>query len=244
MLIKTRIAQKALPSVHPLASRSVVAIVGGIILMLFLFWVEIKLGRDQSCPPNISWLICQLKESVFMETVETFGFLVAIILFILDAPDRQKQANYASWQAIDGAAGVETSYARIAAMQDLNQRSISLRGVDAIRADLTGIQLENAILRGANLEGSILKRARLNGSILEGSRLRETDFQDAILQGSNLRCADLRGATFHKANLRNADFRGANLDGTDFTDANCHGALFDTDTTASRKRPKTIPAPL
>ena len=196
--------------------------------MLVLFWVEIQLGQDHSCPNSISaWLICHLKESVFMDTVETFGFLVAIILFILDAPDRQKQANYESWQAIDGAAGVETSYARIAAMQDLNLRGISLRGVDAIRADLTGIRLENAILRGANFEGSTLKRANLHGSILEVVRLRETDFEYAILHGANLRHADLRGANFRNADLRNADFRGARIDQTDFTDANCTGALFD-----------------
>lgn len=236
MFIKTRIARKSTPSIHPMASRSVVAIVGGFALMLVLFWIEIRLGQESSCPTNISWLICQLRESVFMQTVETFGFLVAIILFVLDAPDRQKQANYESWQAIDGAAGVETSYARIAAMQDLNQRRVSLRGVDAIRADLTGIRLENAILRDANFEGSTLKRADLRGSILEVSRLRNTDFQYAMLQGANLRHTDLRGASFYNADLRHADLRGANLDGTDFTDANCYGALFDQNTVASRKR--------
>ncbi|NEP56244.1 MAG: pentapeptide repeat-containing protein [Symploca sp. SIO2G7] len=244
MFIKTRIAQKIRPSMHPVASRSVVAIVGGIILMLFLFWVEIQLGREQNCPTDISWLICQLEESVFMETAETFGFLVAIILFILDAPDRQKQANYESWQAIDGAAGVETSYARIAAMQDLNQRRISLRGVDAIKADLTGIRLENAILRGANFEGSTLKRADLRGAILEVSKLQDTDFQYAMLQGANLKRADLRGATFRNADLRNADFRGANINGADFTDANCYGALFEPGTRAPHERLKNIPTPL
>ncbi len=212
--------------------------------MLFLFWIEIQLGQEPSCSNEISWLICQLRESVFMQTVETFGFLVAIILFILDAPDRQKQANYESWQAIDGAAGVETSYARIAAMQDLNQRRVSLRGVDAIKADLAGIQLENAILRGANFEGSTLKRANLRGSILEVSRLLESDFEYAILQGANLQRADLRGASFRNADLRNVDFRGANINGTDFTGANCYGARFDPDTVAPRKRSKTIPAPL
>ncbi|MEM0979547.1 MAG: pentapeptide repeat-containing protein [Cyanobacteria bacterium P01_H01_bin.58] len=189
--------------------------------MMALFWIETLLGREQNCPNEISWLICQLEESVFMETAETFGFLVALILFVLDSPDRQKQSNYDAWKAIDGAHGVETSYARIEAMQDLNARGVNLRGLDAVGADLTNIRLDGAKLTGANLKLSILQGANLRRTHLELVNFQEANLQGVNLQGANLRRANLRGADLRGANLQEADLREAS-----FQDTNLDGAIL------------------
>lgn len=234
-------------------SRRFIAIIGGVALMILLIWSEVLLNQGPKCTDEsgLSWFICELDESVFMGTVETFGFLVAVILFAVEAPDRQRQAINEAWKVIDSAQGIETSYARIDALESLNSRKISLEGLDAVGADLKKIQLEKAKLREANLtdaylEGANLRRSNLEqaslqnahmGRInLQGASLREADLQGATLFGANLTDADLQGADLRQVslqnanltncNLKNADLRGVNLVGVDLRRAKTRGAIF------------------
>jgi hypothetical protein len=215
MLMRHQLLSRSLSKshIHLLASKRLIAILGAIGLIIALTQVELFLGKEHSCPSNEFWLICDLKESVFIETAETFGFFVAIILFALEAPDRQKQAIYDACKTIDAAKGIETSYARIAAMQDLHRVGQKFHGLDLIGADLNGIELEGAQLVEANFENVLLR----------GANLRKANFKEAILVGANCRNAHLEGVNFQGANLENADFRGANLKNADFRGANVQG---------------------
>ncbi|MEM9814992.1 MAG: pentapeptide repeat-containing protein [Cyanobacteria bacterium P01_D01_bin.6] len=219
MLVRHRfLAKNASKShIHFLASKRLIAIVGAIGLIIALTQIELFLGKEQSCSSNEFWLICDLEGSVFIETAETFGFLVAIILFALEAPDRQKQAIYDAFKTIDAAKGIETSYARIAALQYLHRVGHKFHGLDLIGADLNNIELEGAQFVEANFEKVLLR----------GANLRKANFKDAILVGADCQNAHLEGVNFKGANLENANFQGANLRNADFRGANIRGVNLD-----------------
>lgn len=233
-MLRTRLLSRLRGQKRPFSyiPREFIAIVGGIALMIGLILTELILGREQTCPIGAYWLICQLQESVFMDTAETFGFLVAIILFVLETPDRQIQAIHEAYKTIDAAKGIETSYARKEALQQLNHMGQALEGLDANGADLNGIELENAVLTEASLNGAMLNNANLQGSQLNKAQLKEatlqrTNLQEANLRGTNLQGANLQGAKLQGANLQEANLKGAKLQGANLEGAKLQGANFE-----------------
>lgn len=206
-------------------SREILAIIGTILLLTFLIGTEFLLGREQNCG-NAFWLICQLEESVFMDKAETVGFLFAIILFIIETPDRRQQDFYEAWKTIDAAKGVETSGARTVALQIINRLGESLTGLDAEGADLDKIELKDSILTGANLQKSFLRNANLENSNLAAANLRGANLKGANLKGAKLMRVNLEAADLSGANLEGASFEGANLSGANFENANVKGADF------------------
>ena len=137
-------------------------------------------------------------------TADAISVLLALILFIKEIPERRKQSHYQAWSIIDGAEGVEASYARLMAMQDLNQDGVSLRGVKVAGAKLENIDLSEAILT-------------------------EADFSKADLDEANLSRANLKSANLSAANLSDANLSGANLEDATLTGANLEGAIMPDD---------------
>ncbi|MGB3557487.1 MAG: pentapeptide repeat-containing protein, partial [Geitlerinemataceae cyanobacterium] len=185
--------------------------------------------------------------SLFSEVlggIDAISMVVALVLFIKEAPDRRKQFHYQAWSIIDAAHGVKVSYARILAMQDLNEDSISLRGLDVPGAEFINIHLpssnlsaanlteadfSNANLSHANLDKAHLCRAKLSGANLERATLSFTNMSyvnlsNANLNSANLICSDLSHANMAGANLRNATLSGANLSEAYLNGANLKGA--------------------
>ena len=166
-----------------------------------------------------------------LEAADTTSLILALVLFIKEAPDRRKQFHYQAWGTIDGAHNVKVSYARILALQDLNEDGVSLRGLDAPGAELTDIQLPKANLSNANLTAADISNAdlseanlnlanlnqtklsgvNLTGANLSFAKLSRANLSSAKLGSSNLICADLSHANLSGANLRNANLSGANL---------------------------------
>ncbi|MEG4533914.1 pentapeptide repeat-containing protein [Microcoleus sp. D2_18a_D3] len=179
-----------------------------------------------------------------LQSVDALSMVVALILFIKEAPDRRKQFHYQAWSIVDAAHGVKVSYARILALQDLNEDGVSLRGVDAIGADLVAINLyranlsetklseadlSNANLSHANLNNANLSQAKLSGANLSSAnlsfaRLSQVNLSSANLSGANLICADLSNANMSGVNLTNASLSGANLKRAYLSGANLKGA--------------------
>ncbi|MBD0263922.1 MAG: pentapeptide repeat-containing protein, partial [Tolypothrix sp. Co-bin9] len=175
---------------------------------------------------------------------DTISLVVALVLVIKEAPDRRKQFHYQAWSIIDGAHGVKVSYARILALQDLNEDNVSLRGLDAQGADLVDINLPKANLSAANfnqsdlsnanlsntnfdnanLDGAKLSGANLSHAKLSFAHLNQANLSSANLSNANLICADLSNANMSGVNLRNATLNGANLNGAYLTGANLKGA--------------------
>lgn len=183
-----------------------------------------------------------------LEGADTTSLILALVLFIKEAPDRRKQFHYQAWSTVDAAHGVKVSYARILALQDLNEDSIPLKGLDAPGAELVGIQLPNADLSNANLSGADLSNANLSHADMNNSNLRQTklsgvnlshanlsfaqltqaNLSSANLTNTNLICADLNSANLSGANLKQANLSGANLTGAYLTGANLKGAKVET----------------
>ena len=179
-----------------------------------------------------------------VQSVDALSMVVALILFIKEAPDRRKQFHYQAWSIVDAAHGVKVSYARILALQDLNEDGVSLRGLDAIGADLVAINLyranlsesklseadlSNANLSHANLNNANLSQAKLSGANLSDAnlsfaRLSQVNLSSANLSGANLICADLSNANMSGVNLTNASLSGANLKSAYLSGANLKGA--------------------
>ncbi|MBW4567958.1 MAG: pentapeptide repeat-containing protein [Tolypothrix carrinoi HA7290-LM1] len=175
---------------------------------------------------------------------DTISLVVALVLVIKEAPDRRKQFHYQAWGIIDAAHGVKVSYARILALQDLNEDNVSLRGLDAPGAELVDINLPKANLSAANLSESDLSNANLSNTNLDNANLsgaklsganlshaklsfahlNQANLSSANLSSANLICADLSHANMSGVNLRNATLNGANLDGAYLTGANLKGA--------------------
>jgi hemoglobin-like flavoprotein len=164
-----------------------------------------------------------------LQSVDALSMVVALILFIKEAPDRRKQFHYQAWSIVDAAHGVKVSYARILALQDLNEDGVSLRGVDAIGAELVAINLSRANLSEtklseADLSNANLSHANLNNANLSQAKLSGANLSDANLSGANLICADLSNANMSGVNLTNASLSGANLKSTYLIGANLKGA--------------------
>ena len=179
-----------------------------------------------------------------LEGADALSLVVALVLFIKEAPDRRKQFHYQAWSTIDAAHDVKVSYARILALQDLNEDNVSLRGLDVPGAELVDINLSranlsqanlnksdltNANLSHANLDNAILSHAKLSGANLSYAklsfaRLNNVNFSSADLTGANLICADLKQANLSGAIFKNASLSGANLEGAYLTGANLKDA--------------------
>lgn len=206
--------------------RILTAVGGTTLLIALILVIETLFGGEKICQPTEAWILCQIRESTLLNVVEGFSILVAVWLFFLEAPERNKQAHYEAWKTIDAAHGLKTSYARCQALQDLNDDLVSLRGLNAAEADLRGINLAGADLSNAFLSGADLSNANLSHANLSHANLVEANLSNANLSHTNLTGANLTYANSIEANLQNADFVGANLLGVNFVRANLTQAYF------------------
>ncbi len=178
--------------------------------------------KDDSPP----WFFCELNESPLLNSLESFAFIMALCLFLLETPDRTKQAQYEAWQVVDAANGLKTSYARIQALQDLNEDQVSMKGLSAIEADLRNIDFQRADLSNADLSGADLRGANLSNANLSNANLANADFSNANLANARLSSSNLADANFVEANLSNVDFVGAIITDANFVRANLERAYF------------------
>ncbi|MFB2881201.1 pentapeptide repeat-containing protein [Floridanema aerugineum] len=182
--------------------------------------------------------------SEIVESADVLSLVIALVLFIKEAPDRRKQFHYQAWSTIDAAHGVKVSYARLLALQDLNEDGVSLRGLDTSGAELVDINLPkanlssanlsatdltNANLSYANLDNANLSQSKLSGANLSHAnfgfaKLNQANLSSANLSNANLICVDLTQANLSGANLKNTSLSGANLEGAYLTGANLKGA--------------------
>jgi uncharacterized protein YjbI with pentapeptide repeats len=135
-----------------------------------------------------------------LDALSKLGVLIAVMAFLLEIPKQEdraqaekKKAHFEYWRAIDdaAAAGIQTSYARKIALENLASVGVSLRNIDAPNAELRGINLTGADLVGANL-----RQADLTGAILD-----EADLSKSYLYRARLYGASLRGANLESVNL-------------------------------------------
>jgi uncharacterized protein YjbI with pentapeptide repeats len=218
--------------------RILLSFLGAYIVLFSVDLIDRYLPDKQTCKFSLACAIAQFAFLVSVDNLQSFGILVVSCLYLIESRDRKKQKHYEAWQVIDSAAAakVPTSYARLKALQDLNEDGVSLCGIDIPRADLKRIDLSNADLRQATLSGADLKeanlkeanlkRAILNGADLEEVNLFEANLEGINLKGANLAKANLKGANLANANLNKANLTQANLEGVNLVEANLAEAIL------------------
>lgn len=190
----------------------------------------------------LEWLVYWCKGLAIFEVLEFAGrasVLIALIVWISEAGDREKQKHYRAWELINSARKSTGDGGRRDALQDLHEDGIDLSAAPLADAYLRKVQLPNAALTGANLSGASLENADLRKADLRSAKLSGAHLNETYLDEADLRWSDLRGAYLIKANLsgtrldeadlRGADLSKANLSKTHLDRANLHWAnLSDT----------------
>ena len=161
-----------------------------------------------------------------LEHLSKLSILVALIVFVIEIPERAEQraaeqtrTNYEAWGVILSNEGKPASGGRVEALQNLNQQNIPLTNINLSGAFLSDIQLPNAQLDGAILNNALLNRANLEKSYMINTKLEKVAFINANLKEANFFAADLSNAVFREADLTKASLTEANLDQADFREA-------------------------
>ncbi|QSJ16055.1 pentapeptide repeat-containing protein [Nostoc sp. UHCC 0702] len=180
--------------------------------ILFVGLIEQLLKNQNLCQIKESILHCsssQVLAVIRLDNIEGFSILAAASLYLLESRQRKQEAIYKAWQIIDNAAAAKvlTSYARVQALQDLNNYGISLKGLDATYANLDEINLAKANLSKANFPMSSFMNANLTYVNLSNAILASTNFTGANLSNADLSDAELFNADFTDANLSNANLK-------------------------------------
>jgi uncharacterized protein YjbI with pentapeptide repeats len=201
----------------------IIAIVAGIITLV-IFYEAYLFGTALKTPKDF---VKALGESGILGAVESVAIISGVVLFLVSgARDQIKTARLEAWRVLDLANGKETSYARIQALTDLNENSVSLEGLDAPHADLNYINLEGANLSRATLTKTQFQQAKLQQACFASAIIHECNFSFSDLRRAEFYNSKAKGANFCRARLRKASFQQAELDGSDFRSANLEGADF------------------
>jgi uncharacterized protein YjbI with pentapeptide repeats len=96
---------------------------------------------------------------VIINNLGNIAIPTATVRYLLEARDRKDRKIYEALQVLDSSSGIETSYARLKALQDLNNENVSLQGIDLPNANLSDIELENIDLQRGNLKNVKFEKA-------------------------------------------------------------------------------------
>jgi len=170
--------------------------------------------------------------SSIIAILDPLSLVVALCLFVKEAPERKKQFHYQAWAMVDSAHGIKNSNARIIALQDLCDEGVPLKDLDLSNAELSKIELNGSHLMDVNFTGATLKDAKLYKADLSNANLSNSVCTGIILSEANLGFASLHNANFNSANfstanLMFADLSKGNYSGANFTNAQMKGAKFD-----------------
>jgi hypothetical protein len=164
------------------------------------------------------------KVSKFFESAETMAIVGGVVLYLTERHDRKQRKHYEAWQVIDAAQGIKTSYARIKALEDLNEDGVSLEGLDLSNTNLRGINLRFADLSYTNLSGADLYEADLSGANLFQADLNKADMSEVDLNNASLVATNLNCTNLSNADLTNASLIDTELNRTNLFEANLSNA--------------------
>lgn len=162
--------------------------------------------------------------------------LLAMISYVIDAPQRQQQElNDAKKMILDNA-NLRYNESRIEAFEFLNQNCTSMVGIQSPNADISNIALNKCYQFHIDFEnflktpilfyykGAKLSHANLAGANLSGANLEKADLSGANLAGANLAGANLKYTNFSRANLEGANLEDANIQYSFLSRANLKNA--------------------
>lgn len=164
--------------------------------------------------------------------LEPLSIILAVLFYVKEYPERKKQFQYQAWSVLDRATRIESSRARVLALEELCDEGVSLSEVNLEKANLNEIELNGVDLSMAHLNQAQLVKAELFYANFTNADLSESNCTEMVCYRSdlgfvNFQKANCSSANFRKANLMFVNFNEANLNGCDFSHANLKGASFD-----------------
>ena len=229
-----------------MSAARVVAMAGGVILLILMIAVTLVNGAGFSGKTLFDWL----GVLIFPIVISAGGFWLEQVQRRRDHQIQARREEEAKQEALvqtyleqmrdllvsqelaSSPSGSEIRrWARAATLNVLEQVS-SFRKGDVVRflyasglinAHDPIIDLAQADLSQTFLQATLLRDAALSGTTLDHAVLRQSD-----LSGGNLSNADLRGANLAEANLTNADLKTASLVDANLSNAALVGADFST----------------
>ena len=186
-----------------------------------------------------------LDEWDLFRILEKIGFLIAILVFIVEFSDRTEQRIFEAWQVVKDGRGSKSGVVRLA-LERLHKEKFPLEGINVNETVLRKINLNVAYLRDANLssadlyradlsksdlsktnlKSAILHYANLKNAKLENANLSSADLTEAKLNGTKLNGTKLNGTKLSYADLSGANLSGADLNGVNLYSADLSGAMF------------------
>jgi len=175
----------------------------------------------------MEWIVYVLSKLAFFKILEyaaKLTILISLIIYFLQGPARERQAEQMKLQAELNAWQVVNTVveqkgggsSRVKALEYLNKTEVDLTLLSVPSAHLPGIKLPGAILVSADFSKSRIIQANFSKANLAG----------ANLSGAHLFAANLSGAKLTEANLAGAKLYGVNLSGAKLFGANLRGAIL------------------
>jgi uncharacterized protein YjbI with pentapeptide repeats len=153
----------------------------------------------------IAYLAGNLAVFRVLEYAGKLTVLIALITWIADYPERQKEAIRTAWSVVNAKGG-----GRKESLEYLVRRNVDLKGLYGGDGYFSAIKLPAGDdLSWSNLEGANFESAELTSVKLDGSRLSGVRFNKANLTNASFRSALLAPRTpiFDDADIAGADFR-------------------------------------
>lgn len=174
--------------------------------------------------PSEDCLTSNYLDVISIDNVESFGFVTAGLVYILEAGRRKENEHHEKLSMLlaQQEAGIKVSLGRLRALEDLSADGIWQDDFNLQGANLEGVRLPFSRWRGGNFSKTVLRKANLQGSDLQGANFTEADLSEANLAG-----ADLTQANFTRAILTKADLRGAILTEAIFQEADLRETSLD-----------------
>jgi len=197
-----------------------------VLLSILAIWIDSEKIESRK-PQGIRNVI-----HILFDRAEPISLIVAVLIFLIEIPDRKKRNQYDAWQVINSAQSQCASGGRIQAIQDLNDAGVSLEGLTVPQADLSRIRLPSGQLSRANFEQAYIDNAELEEADFSYANLKRANLTRANLKKANLSGADLSGAdlsfaTLHNTNLYKANLKGASLTLTELWESDLFEANFE-----------------
>jgi uncharacterized protein YjbI with pentapeptide repeats len=173
----------------------------------------------------------------------------AVVLYLLEAPERKQSALQGSWEVVSRMEGKMAVGGRLSAIEHLRVSGEPLAGLVMNNAVITGLNLsesdlslsrfENVRLASCSFAGSTLsevilaggrfeKRCDFTSASIDQANLERARFLDGLFDGARLLRShgnydtSFNGARFQETTISNSDLPGVDFDNANFTKAFVH----------------------
>ncbi|MEM1107907.1 MAG: pentapeptide repeat-containing protein [Planctomycetota bacterium] len=136
-----------------------------------------------------------------LEKIGRFSIIVAVFIWLIEIPAREKKEIREAWQNINLAFAQTSGSGVPDSLEFLVSKSVDISGVNLISKIIRDLELKNARMLQTDFQSDRIENSRFTKCDLRGSHFWGNDFHDVVFE----KC-DLRGCNFTNADLGNTIF--------------------------------------